>query len=123
MALPESRNIDIYKGDTYGFSFRLRDRTPTGARGAYVDLTGCTAKAQIRSTEDTPTVLVEFTASIPNQTVAENKGRVNLALTPAQTAALTFTKAVWDVQITFPDGVIRTYLKGAVTLTKEVTRV
>jgi len=123
--IPVSRNLTLYQGDTYSFTFRLRDLSPQGDPGNYVDLTGVTAKAQIRQSETTSAVAAEFTATIPDQTVAEDTGRVVLSLTPAETAALNLTNnaGVWDVQLTFPDGTIKTYLRGAIRVIREVTRV
>lgn len=120
--LPVQRNLVIYKGDTFSFSFRLRDRTSTGELGNYVDLTGATGKSQIRLTADSASVIAEFDVTIPNQSVAANKGRVNLYLSPETTGSSTFVNGSWDAQITFPDGTIRTYLHGTVTVMKEVTR-
>jgi len=120
MALPENRNLVIYKGDTFSLSFRLRQKQTSGAPGAYVDLTGCTPKAQIRATEDSTTVLQEFTATLGDQTNVDTVGQVNLVISSADTANL--SPGVWDVQVTYPDNTVTTYLRGSVTVTKEVTR-
>jgi hypothetical protein len=117
MALPVTKNLAIYKGDTYKFSFRLKEQS--GAQN-YVDLTGCTAKAEIRPDHDSETVLVEFTTEVPTQT-GDDLGRVNLSLTPTETSAA--ASGVWDVQLTWPDGMVKTYLAESVVVTKEVTRV
>lgn len=122
MALPVGKNLSIYKGDSYEFSFRLRARAGDGTPGDYVDLTGCTAKAQIRQTEDSSTTIAEFTTEIPTQN-GDDLGRVRLSLTSGQTSASNFTGGKWDVQLTWPDGSVKTYLAGTVTVTKEVTRV
>lgn len=115
--LPVNRNLTIYKGDTFDFTFKLRTKGAFGAPGDYVDLTGATAKAQIRASQDDTTVMAEFTCSTGDDT-----GSVSLQLSPTQTAALT-GNGVWDVQITFADGAIKTYLAGTTTVVKEVTRV
>jgi len=122
MALPVGRNLSIYKGDSYSFSFRLRGRNPDGTPGDYVDLSGCTAKAQVRQTEDNSTVMAEFGTEIPTQS-GNDLGRVNLTLTSTQTEGAGFVGGKWDVQLTWPDGSVKTYLAGSVTVTKEVTRV
>lgn len=118
MALPAQKNITIYQGDTYELIFRLKD-----TNGDYVNLTGCTAKSQIRATASTGTVAAEFTATILTQSGA-TLGGVSLTLSAATTGALSLTTpGVWDVQLTWPDNTVRTYLAGTVTLTREVTRV
>ena len=120
--LPVSRNIQIYKGDSFALSFRLRSRDVNGDPSDYVDLSGCTAKAQIRETEDSSSIIAEFDAEVPTQT-GTDLGRVNLSLEPAVTGAAGFIAGKWDVQLTFPDGAVKTYLNGSVTVIKEVTRV
>lgn len=121
MPLPVGKNLTIYKGDSFEFSFRLRARDANGDPAGYVDLSGCTAKAQVRASEDATSVMAEFTAEVPVQT-GEDLGRVTLSLTPAQTGDPTFQAGKWDVQLTWPDGAIKTYLSGSVAVTKEVTR-
>jgi hypothetical protein len=116
--IPGTYDIQIYQGDTFRVFFRLRDEG-----GTYIDLTGQIAKAQIRSNTDAPTVLAEFSTSIPDQSVLANRGSVLLTLTSAQTSALT-TGGVWDVQLQVTaTGEVNTYLRGTVTVVKEVTRV
>ena len=115
MARPAKLDIDIYQGDTFELIFRLK--TPAGS---YVNLTGATAKAQVRATAATTSVLAEFTASVLTQT-GDTLGGVKLLLSSAQTTLLNANGA-WDVQVTFSDGTVKTYLAGTVTLIKEITR-
>ena len=112
MGLPAQQNLAIYKGDTFVFQFQLL--TP---ESEVVDLTGVEVKAQIRATEDSGSVVAEFDASHD-----DDGGTVTLALTPLQTTAIV-ANGKWDVQLTFPDTTVKTYLRGDVVLTKEVTRV
>jgi hypothetical protein len=119
--LPANKNISIYKGDTYILTFRLRTRDQYGNPSSYVDLTGCEGKAQIRKTEADAAIVAEFEVTLANQST--EPGKVTLKLTPEQTAVAALDSGVWDVQITFPDGEVRTYLRGSVTAIKEVTRV
>lgn len=113
--IPVGRNLTLYQGDSFDFTFRLRQKNSDGTAGDYVDLTGVTPKAQIRATQDDSAVLMEFTAALTS-----NPGEVTLTLTPTQTAAL--ANGVWDVQLTFPDGQVKTYLAGTIKAIKEVTR-
>jgi hypothetical protein len=119
MATPATYNLNIYQGDTFAFTFRLRSTNPDGSLGAYVNLTGCTAKSQIR--DGSGTLIVELTAEILDQSTT--LGGVTLSLTHDQTAALEVESGLlWDVQITTAGGVVTTYLKGTVTVTAEVTQ-
>lgn len=117
---PATHNIEIYRGDTYTKFLRIRAKDENGDPGPYVDLTGSTPKAQIRLTEDDPDVAAEFTAVLGNQTTFP--GSVHLSLTDTQTRGLDAVNHVWDMEITHADTSVRTYLKGSVTVLKEVTR-
>lgn len=118
---PLKFDIDIYQGDTFSMFLRVRALDANGDPSDYIDLTGSTAKAQIRTDvadlDADPDA--EFTCTIGNQSTVP--GSLFVELSPAQTAALT-ANGVYDVQITHADGRVRTYLQGIVTVIKEVTR-
>lgn len=118
MGLPAQQNISIYKGDSFSFSFTLFQRDENGDPTTDpVDLTDAEAKAQIRSTEDSGAVMAEFDVEHDDE-----GGTVTLSLGPVATTALV-SNGVWDVQLTYPDGTVKTYLHGNMSLVKEVTRV
>lgn len=128
---PVTQDIEVYQGDTFDFFFRVRERewdafNEVWVAGAYVDLTNWTGKSQIRQTHEATEVLAEFAVTISNQAVTP--GGVLLVLTPAQTAALPprptapSLPPVWDIQLTNPAGEVRTFIKGNVLVSKEVTR-
>ena len=118
MALPVGKNISIYQGDSFELAFTLYTKLPNGDQGPAVDLTGATASAEMRATVDSSTVLATFTCSHD-----DDGGRITCALSPAQTEALPASGGVWDVQVEYPNGDVKTYLAGTVAVTKEVTRV
>lgn len=120
MTTPATFDLSIYQGDSYDLFFRVKARNGIGDL-VYQDLTGATAKAQIRATKETASVLAEFTCSLSNQT--STPGGVLCRLTPATTAAITATAGVWDCEILYANGDKKTVLAGNVTFTKEVTRV
>jgi hypothetical protein len=117
---PPTFNIEIYQGDTFSMFLRIRALDANGDPGNYLDLTGSTAKAQVRANAAADPPDAEFTCTLGNQSTVP--GSLFVELSPAQTAALT-GNGVYDVQITHADGRIRTYLAGTTTLIKEVTRV
>jgi hypothetical protein len=117
---PVIKNISIYKGDTFTLDFRVRGRTATGGPGAYVNLTGASAKASIKSATG-GSVLGQFVCTVPDQSVSENVGKVQVRMEAAVTAGLPDSGGVWDCQVTFADGTVRTYLKGSVSVTPDVT--
>ncbi|MNJ76446.1 hypothetical protein D3C77_737290 [compost metagenome] len=48
-------------------------------------------------------------------------GTITRTLSAAQTAALTWTEGVYDLEVQFPDGTVQRYLQGTVTVSREVT--
>lgn len=115
--MPVKQNLSIYRGDKFSFTFSIKD-----GNGVYIDKTGYTPTAQIRTSADDADVVVAFTAALLDQTVAP--GAVILTLTAAQTAALAAGKYVWDVQLTNDADPtdVTTYLFGDVTVTADVTK-
>jgi len=117
--LPSTYNISIYKGDTYKRVFRLTDGAiPTPAA---IDLTGCVPKAQIRVDPADVSALIDFTATLHTQS-GGTLGEFEISLTHTETAGLAAAAYVWDVQLTWPDGTVKTYLAGKCVVTAEVTR-
>lgn len=114
MSQPQTYDLQLYQGDSFSFTFRLKD-----SLGAYVDLTGATPSAQIRANPDSTTTIADFTCVIENQSTM--RGGVTISLSAAQTTGMA-TAGFWDVQLEFTDGTVKTYLKGAVTVGKEITR-
>lgn len=120
--VPVTVDLTVYRGDTFSMFFRLRHRLEDGTSGDYIVLTGRTPKAQIRATSDTNTVMAEFVAVLGDQ--ALYPGSVLLTLPSTVTAAMS-AGGTWDCQLvtegTNPP-VVKTYISGAVTLIKDVTR-
>lgn len=85
-----------------------------------MDLTGWTGRSQIRPNESSAVILGTFTVTIADQVAVP--GGVLLDMAPADTSLLPVTGGKYDVELTAPDGTVRTYLKGDVTVLPEVTR-
>lgn len=116
MSLPIQKNISIYEGDSFFIKIRLRQRDQSGAPGPYVDLTDSFVKAQIRPDVNSSTVSADF--STEHNGIG---GEITLSLSPTQTAALP-PAGRWDMQVTFPDNTVKTYVRGSVEVQQEVTR-
>ena len=120
---PAQCDIQLYRGDYFEMTLRLRSGTIDGLTytpGPYLDLEGWTPKAEIRATVDATTALTSFVTTLLDQ--ADFPGGVHLSLPSASSATLAVPSAVWDVQLTDPAGRVHTYLRGAVAITKDVTR-
>lgn len=82
------------------------------------DLTGYTAKAQIRLFPESQQAWAEFTITpvdLPN-------GKIKISLPPAKTTRLPL-KTFWDIQLEDPnDDFVQTYLRGTVFCQRQITR-
>lgn len=98
-------------------------RNPAGGQLIYqppVDLTGAVARMQIRA-EPQGTVLIELTTANDGLTIT-GPGTIERQISAADTAAITWTKAVYDLEVEYADGTVHRYFEGPVTVSPEVTR-
>jgi hypothetical protein len=108
--LPTQVNLVLYEGDDFTFMVSVKDSS-----GQPVDLTGVTARAQIRASITAPAILGSFTP-----TVDALAGNIWLHLADTVSSALPST-GVWDVEID-RGGEITTLAAGTVSMTPDVTR-
>jgi hypothetical protein len=107
---PTQHDLNLYRGDSYAWRFVLwADDTHT----IPIDLVGATAAAEIRD-QSAGIKVVNLACTIvePNS--------VEFEMTPEQYATCP-NRGVWDLQITFPDGWVRTSVAGTVRVTADVT--
>lgn len=111
-------SVDLFleKGMTFRKQFFYKD-----AKGAPISLAGYSAKAQIRSTIDSETVILELSTSNGGITLSST-GEINILITAAQTAALTFREAAYDLVLTASNGDKLRLIEGAINLENTVTR-
>lgn len=87
-----------------------------------VDLTGCTARLQIRERIDSPGILLELTTENGGIELGGTAGTIRTRMSAAETAALTWRSGVYDMEIEFPGGIVRRVLAGSAVVSPEVTR-
>lgn len=87
-----------------------------------VNLTGYTARMQIRETIESTTIIQSLTTENGGITLGGVAGTITLLISATDTATFTFDAAVYDVEIIGTDGVVTTVLSGNVYLTDETTR-
>jgi hypothetical protein len=93
-----------------------------GSTPAPVDLTGCSARMQVRSAVNSPTVLLELSTANGGLVLGGSLGTITFVMNAAATTALTWTQGVYDLEITFADGTVRRLMSGNVQVSPEVTR-
>lgn len=108
-ARPSVVDLRVYAGDDLHLVVAVLDHD-----GEPADLTGCTARSEVRTSADDTAVLATLTTSVLDNAVY-------LHLAAADSAGLP-EAAVWDVEVTYPDATVSTLARGKVTTTKEVTR-
>lgn len=111
---PQIHNFSIYQGSTDALSLVWnRD-------GAAVDLTGYTARMQLRHSANSETVVTEL-SSANGKIVLTALGGITVHFSAADSAALAPYRYAYDLDLTTGSDT-RTILAGTVTVTREVTR-
>lgn len=109
--------LTIYQGATYRKRFRWI------AGGVPVDLTGCTARMQVREDIDSTTALLTLTTGNGDIDLGGIDGTIDLLISAADTEAIYWDGGVWDLEIVHPDMTVTRIAMGSVSVSKEVTRV
>lgn len=86
-----------------------------------VNLTGYTARLQIRKTHKSTSAVVSLTSS-SGLTLGGSAGTIQIVISATATAALTAGKYVYDLELVSAGGVVTRVIEGAFELTPEVTR-
>jgi ribosomal protein L18 len=90
-----------------------------------LDLTGATARMQARLVVTSVTPVVELSTANGRIVIAVSDTQhatLTLTLTAETTTGLSFTRAVYDLEVVLADGTVYRLLQGAVTLALEITR-
>lgn len=87
-----------------------------------VNLTGYTARMQLREKVDSTTVIDEITTANNGIVIDETNSRITLYISAIDTAAYTFTSAVYSLELISPTLEVTPLANGTLTLVKEVTR-
>jgi hypothetical protein len=107
---PGKYDLDLYRGDSYRWRFVLwNDDLKTDA----TDLTGATADAEFRDKSGGAKI-------VPFDCVVTTPNIIDMTMTPTMWTTAP-PDGVWDLQVTFPDGEVRTFVAGDVNVTPDVT--
>lgn len=110
-------DLTIEQGATFTHQFVWND-----SNGVPIDITGYTARMQIRQTVGSVGFEVELTTENGGITLGGALGTVDLLISATATAALDFLAAVYDLELVSPTSIVTRLVKGSVVLDKEVTR-
>lgn len=110
-------DIRVEQGATF-----QRTITWSDSVGNPIDLTGYTARLQMRNNLNDPTPFLDLTTENGGITLGGAQGTVTLLATDEQTSAIDSKKGVYDLEIELSDGSVVRLLAGKVTVSYEVTR-
>lgn len=107
---PGTFNFNLYRGDSYAWRFLLWE---DDEKTLPVNLTGATLKLEVRTGPGGAILLtMPCVVTLPNI--------VDLAMTPAMYDGL-LAKGVWDMEITFADGQVKTPIAGSMSINPDIT--
>ncbi len=106
-------NFTLEQGSTFNREITVQENSQA------LNLTGYSARMQMRSTHDSSSIALTFTAAIANPAT---NGKINLGATATATAAVEEGIYVYDLEIESSAGTVTRILEGTITVTPEVTR-
>lgn len=105
-----------------GATFRKTLTWKAGIPAVPVDLTGCTARMDVRTEIAATTPLVTLTTENAGIALGGVSGTIELLITATATAAFAWEAGVYDLEIILANGDVRRLVYGPVTVSLEVTR-
>lgn len=109
--------LNVQQGSTHNEHFEFAD-----GDGDPLDLSGCTARAQIRYGFD-GALVCEMTSANEKLEVDETNGYIDMSIPDTETAAFPTGEALrWDLEVVYDSGEVFRYLEGPVVVHAEVTK-
>lgn len=106
-----------------GATFRKTITWQAGDPSLPVDLSGCTARMQIRPSVSSADVLLSLTTENDGISLGGSAGTVEIVVEDTQTSGVAWREGVYDLEVVLANGDVRRLLEGKVKLSPEVTRV
>ena len=117
---PGKRDLTVWLGSIFEHKIILKDAASTP-----LDLTGKTARMQIRKTKKAFSVIAELTTENGRIVLGGTDGSITITLDAIATTTLNNGKgldAVYDIELVTSSTVIDRVLEGKIKLDREVTR-
>ena len=120
MLVPQEIDFTIYQGAS------LKKEWELVAKGTEdpIDLTGYTARMQVRAKIKDTTPILDLTTENDGITITVGAEKTTLAIyaNAATTAAITASKGIYDLELIDTSGDVYRLMSGSITVSKEVTR-
>lgn len=114
---PVTYHLTIYQGASFSQNMIWQDQEEEP-----IDLTGYTARMMARASLGATSPFISLTTENGGITLGGDEGTILLAMTAAQTEALTESVGLYDLELVAPGGGVVRLLQGNITVNKEVTR-
>ena len=112
---PGRFNFSLIQGDTFNTSPAWK------INNSYVNVTGYSAKMQVRQAVTSVSVIVELSSANGRIVVGTTDGKFTMTLSSTDTAALAPGNYIYDLEITSPGGIETTLLTGGFAVIAQVT--
>jgi hypothetical protein len=112
-----SKNFEVDQNATFTFQVQYVQSNGTTP----VDLTGCTAKMQVRDTQGGSKLAFTLTTPASGITINGPTGTLTIKMTPTQTNKMFYPKSAYDIMVIDTNGNKIKLLEGFMTLSRSVT--
>ncbi|MFZ5548086.1 MAG: hypothetical protein ACOZJX_05275 [Pseudomonadota bacterium] len=85
-----------------------------------VDMTGWTARLHVRTTVESPELLLELTTENGGITLGGTTGEISIDLSAADTAAITWPTGLFDLELVSAGGIVKRVLRGTIAVRRDV---
>ena len=110
------KNFEVDQNTTFSFIVEYKDNN-----GLPIDLTGATAKMQVRDTKGGSKLAFSLTSPSGGIIIDPTNGKLTIKITPTQTNKLFYPKSSYDIMITDSNANKIKLLEGFMTLSRSVT--
>ena len=114
---PGNYDFTIYQGATFSRVLTWKDENNVA-----INVTGYTARMQLRESQDAAAAFITLTTENGGIALGGAAGTITLSISAANTAAITETSGVYDLELVSAGGIVTRLLAGEVLISKEVTR-
>jgi len=110
------KNFEVDQNTTFTFIIEYKD-----ANGNPINLTGASAKLQVRDTKGGSKLAFTLTSPSSGITIDPALGKLTIRMTPTQTNKLFYPKSSYDLMLTDSNAVKTKLIEGFITLSRSVT--
>ena len=111
-----SYDIYIEQGATLSLPIVWKDSS-----GTVINITGYTARMQVRQSVNSPTVLLSATTANGKLVIDGAAGKVTITLSASDTASITWLTGVYDLELVSGGGEVNRVLEGRLLVNRGVT--